>query len=65
MVAKNEIKIFFLWSVYARTGLFLFFIAFVLFDLATPTLILFGSIDALGALWTYLALRSEKANRNN
>ncbi|RLD67940.1 MAG: hypothetical protein DRI95_03990 [Bacteroidetes bacterium] len=59
-VSRNELKIFFRWSVYARTGLFLFFIGFVLFDLAPPILILFGFADVAGALWTYLSLRSEK-----
>ncbi len=58
--SKNEIKIFFRWSVYARTGVLLFFIGFVLFDLAPPTLILFGLVDAIAALWTFLSLRSEK-----
>ena len=58
--SRNDLKMFFKWSVYARTGVFLFFIAFVLFDFAPPTLILFGFVDAVAALWTYLSLRSEK-----
>ena len=58
--SKNEIKNFFQWTVYARTSVLLFFIVFVLFDLASPILILFGAIDAAAALWTHLSLRSEK-----
>ena len=38
--------------------LFLSLVAFVLFGLAPPQLILFGVLDLLGALWTFLALRS-------
>jgi len=36
----------------------LFFSAFVFFGLARPVLILFGVVDLLAAIWTWLALRS-------
>lgn len=58
--SMNEMKKFFQWTVYSRTGVLIFFIVFVLLDFAPPILILFGFIDAVAALWTHLALRSEK-----
>ena len=58
--SRSEIKIFFQWTVYGRTAVFVFFISFVIADLAPPILILFGFIDAVAALWTHLSLRSEK-----
>jgi hypothetical protein len=58
-VARNELKKFFQWSVYARIAVPLFFIAFVIAGLAPPVLILFGVIDAAAAIWTQVSLRSE------
>jgi hypothetical protein len=58
--ARNELKKFFQWSVYTRTAVLLFLIAFVIAGLAPPKLILFGVIDAAAAFWTQLSLRSEK-----
>ena len=60
-VARNELSNFFQWSVYARSAVLLFFIAFVIAGLASPLLILFGVIDVAGAIWTQLSLRSEKS----
>jgi hypothetical protein len=57
-VARSELTPFFRWSVYARASVILFFIAFVLLDLAEPVLIVFGVADLAAAVWTYLALRS-------
>jgi len=59
-VARNEVKNFFQWSVYARISVLFFFIGFVIAGLAPPVLILFGVIDAAAAIWTQLSLRSEK-----
>ncbi len=56
--AVSEAKRFFVASVYARAFVLLAFTAFALLDFAKPMLIAFGAVDALGALWTYLALRS-------
>lgn len=58
--ARHELTDYFRWTVYARSSVILFFTAFVLLGLASPVLILFGVIDLLGALWTAIALRSEK-----
>lgn len=58
--ARKEMIDFFRWTVYARSTVIVFFAAFVLLDFASPTLILFGAVDLLGAIWTGLALRSSK-----
>jgi hypothetical protein len=56
--ARQNVTEFFRWTVYVRSAFIFFLAAFVLFGLAGPTLILFGVIDLLGAVWTGLALRS-------
>jgi hypothetical protein len=61
--ARKEMTDFFRWTVYTRSSVIVFFIIFVLLGLATPTLIMFGVIDLLGAIWTGLALRSAKATK--
>jgi hypothetical protein len=58
LAARNELTDYFRWTVYARSLVIFFFIAFVLSGFVIPTLILFGIVDLLGALWTALALRS-------
>jgi hypothetical protein len=58
--ARKEMIDFFRWTVYARSTVIVFFAAFVLLDFVSPTLILFGAVDLLGAIWTGLALRSPK-----
>jgi len=60
-VARKELRDFIQWTVYTRSVVILFFIAFVLLKYASPTLILIGVVDLLGAIWTALALRSEKS----
>lgn len=59
-VARNEMTEFFKLTVYIRASVIFFFTAFMLLGLASPTLILFGVVDLLGAIWTGLALRSSK-----
>ena len=57
--ARTGFKAFFRATIYGRTSVLLFFIAFVLFRLAPPVLILFGVIDVAGAIWTALCLKAE------
>ncbi len=59
--ARKEISDFFPLTVYARASVIVFFSAFVLFGFVSPTLILFGVVDLLGAIWTGMALRSAKS----
>ena len=58
--ARIDHKPFFQWSVYLRASVILFLTAFVLLGMAPASLILFGVIDLAGAIWTQLALRSER-----
>ncbi|MCL7454906.1 MAG: hypothetical protein M8467_17865 [Anaerolineae bacterium] len=58
--ARRELTFFFQLTVHARASVIVFFVAFVLLDLAPAILILFGAVDLLGALWTAWALRSEE-----
>lgn len=60
LAARQEMTPFFQWTVYIRTSVIFFFTLFVLLDFAKPSLILFGVIDLLGAIWTALALRAAK-----
>ena len=58
---RNEVEPLFRWSIYARAAVAVVFTIFVVLGLAEPTLILFGTIDLLGAVWTGLALRASQA----
>ena len=60
--ARNELKAFFRATVFGRSSVLVFFIAFVLLNLAPPILIVFGAIDAGGATWTALCLRAETSS---
>lgn len=56
-MAQANHTLFLMLTVYARTSVLLCFVAFVVMDWAPVQLILFGTIDGAGALWTYLALK--------
>jgi hypothetical protein len=56
-MAPSNHTLFMTLSVYTRLAVLIWFIAFVLIDWAPAQLLLFGLIDAAGALWTYLALK--------
>lgn len=58
VAARSELTPFFEASVRARPFLIVCFIVFVSLGLAKPVLVLFGAIDLLGAIWTWLMLRS-------
>ena len=60
--AKSEARLFFLASVFTRAFVFVAFVALVVLGLTKPILIAIGTIDALGGLWTYFALKSEQEN---
>ncbi len=57
---RHDLRAFFPWTLYTRPTVILFFTALVLLDLAEPTLVLFGLVDLLGAIWTYFALRADR-----
>ena len=55
--ARDEQPRFLLATVWARLFVLAAFIGFVVAGLAPPMLMAFGVVDALGALWTWWALR--------
>ncbi len=59
MASRNELRAFFRWTVAARLSVPVFFIAFVVLGFAPPILILFGAIDAAGAIWTAVCLHKD------
>ena len=60
-VARNELTMFIRWTVWTRIAVIIYFIAFVLLISAPKALLLFGLIDLLAAIWTWLALRKDEA----
>ena len=60
--ARNELTSFIRWTVWARVVVILFFAGFVLLASAPRALLLFGLIDLLSAMWTWLALRRDEAS---
>ncbi len=59
MVGKSDHTLFLKVTVYVRSCIILFFIAFTLAGWVQPVIILFGVVDLLGAAWTYLLLKKE------
>lgn len=57
LVAREELTSFMRLSVYIRALPILFFVGFVMAEMVTPILILFGAIDLAGAAWTNKALQ--------
>jgi hypothetical protein len=58
MSGRRELRQFFPWTVIARTSVFVIFVLFYVLNWAPWTLLIFGIVDLLGAIWTYLAQRS-------
>jgi hypothetical protein len=56
---RRNVRPFFLWTVHARVSVFLIFLVFFLLGWAPITILLFGTVDLLGAVWTFLALRTK------
>ena len=52
---------FFMWTVHTRALVIIFNIVFAALELVSPLIIMFGAIDIVGALWTFWALRKDKA----
>lgn len=58
--AKCEAKGFFEATVYARCFVFAAFVAFAALGLVHKALILFGCVELVGAVWTWLALKKQR-----
>jgi|SRR5215213_2012710 len=59
--ARAELTDFIRWSVWTRVAVIFYFAAFVLLVSAPKALLLFGLIDLLSAIWTWLALKKDAA----
>ena len=59
--ARAEFTPFLRWTVYARGSVMVFFSLFVLAGLAPRTLLLFGAIDLVAAIWTHRSLEADRA----
>jgi hypothetical protein len=59
--ARNGLTSFIRWTVWTRVAVVFYFAAFVLLVSAPKALLLFGLIDLLSAVWTWLALREVEA----
>jgi len=57
--ARTELTIFIRWTVWARVAVIIYFAAFVLLVSAPKALLLFGLVDLLSAIWTWLALEKD------
>jgi len=58
---EEGMKKFFMWTVHTRGVVIIFLSVFVALQLVSPLMIMFGAIDLAAALWTFWALRKDKA----
>jgi hypothetical protein len=61
IAARQDLAPIIVASVPVRLSLSVLFAIFVVFGHADPALFLFGAADAVGAAWTFLALRHDAA----
>ena len=57
--ARHQLTTFIRWTIWGRAAVIVYFAAFVLLVSAPKALLLFGLIDLLSAICTWLALRKE------
>ena len=62
LAGRNDIVPFIRWSVPARASVILFYAILVLTGAVKPTILMFGLVDLLGAVWTQLSLRADQAD---
>ena len=60
IAAETESVALFRASVVVRPLVLVWFAGFVVLGLTGPMLLVFGAVEVVGALWTWLALRSEQ-----
>lgn len=60
--ARHDDRHFFVTSVRTRVLVFVVLAIFVVIQLASPVLMLFGVAELLGGLWTHLALKADAAS---
>jgi hypothetical protein len=61
VAAKCEAKAFFISTVVSRALVLLALVSFAALGLMSPIIILVGCVDFAGGIWTWTALRSERA----
>jgi hypothetical protein len=59
VAAKHEYKHFLEASVYMRFVFFAAITTFAVIGMASPMIIFFGTVDLLGGIWTYVALKAD------
>jgi hypothetical protein len=59
---RKEFWPFFRVTVFTRASALVFVIVFVVLNMAKPLIILFVIVDAIGAVWTFFALRKDNAD---
>lgn len=59
-IDEEGMKKFFMWTAQTRATVIIFLIIFVILELVSPLIILFGVIDLAFAFWTFWELRKEK-----
>src|ERR1043165_8063102 len=57
--ARHGITAFIRWTAWGRAAVVAYFVAFVLLGWGPNPLLLFGVIDLLSAIWTFIALQKE------
>ncbi len=57
---EEGMKKFFMWTAQTRATVIIFLIVYVILELVSPLIILFGVIDFAFAAWTFWELRKEK-----
>jgi hypothetical protein len=58
--ARHGLTAFIRWTVWGRGAVIVYFVAFVILAGAPKVLLLFGAIDLLAAIWTFISLRESK-----
>ena len=61
--ARHGLTTFIRWTVWGRAAVIVYFVAFVLLAGAPKALLLFGLIDLLSAIWTFVALQNDTTHR--
>lgn len=61
LAGRNDLVPFIRWSVPVRASVILFYLILVLTGMVTPTILMFGLVDLLGAAWTQLSIRADQA----
>ena len=57
--ARHGVTAFIRWTVWGRAAVIVYLVAFVLIGGAPKPLLLFGVIDFLSAIWTFIALQKD------